>query len=532
MTITKEQLTELTERINERLLEFGPQMFNELTQGVVRLVHDEIEAWWEADDRPAARLKPVDPAVGDPMMDGFHTGYTLGFERGKDAAKPATFDAGTVPEHAREILGRWIQLMAALVADMRAAGDTDGSARLITEALTIRAIFDLYNYGTIQDDDDADVDPGPDFDGGFYMRTPEGNTVHVNGDPNMAEETAAALGEMMDAVVKQHIPKDDRILTPQERLAEAREKRPFVLTEEIKAEREAKARAFWGDEEIDRAIAAGEYPKHDPSPDSSQKSVKNDGDVLPPSVAATLGPEHTIVTPLKPAATHPWKNRVDGKPSSPIGRDRLTDPDVARDKLATAITSSEADGLRARLAQKPRSLAEVDADRECQEAIDALRAMAVGGNMPTMLRWDNEKPSHFPQAQHLLKKLGLSSWIALADLVGLRTGGRGRQGEREEEDESIGADDEPDAALEPGEEVRSLRMTADEKAAQLREILYALQDMAVDGTMPSINDWNLNRPAHLPIWQTILNRWPAVRSWGEMAGRAKLQYDGKRKKSA
>lgn len=38
---------------------------------------------------------------------------------------------------------------------------------------------------------------------GFWTTTPAGHTVHVNGDPNMPEETRLALCQLMDAYHKQ-----------------------------------------------------------------------------------------------------------------------------------------------------------------------------------------------------------------------------------------------------------------------------------------------------------------------------------------
>jgi hypothetical protein len=37
---------------------------------------------------------------------------------------------------------------------------------------------------------------------GFWTKTPGGETIHINGDPNMSEETAQALGAVMDTLVK------------------------------------------------------------------------------------------------------------------------------------------------------------------------------------------------------------------------------------------------------------------------------------------------------------------------------------------
>lgn len=38
---------------------------------------------------------------------------------------------------------------------------------------------------------------------GFYTQTESGRTIHINGDPNMSEETRLALVAVMEAAVKQ-----------------------------------------------------------------------------------------------------------------------------------------------------------------------------------------------------------------------------------------------------------------------------------------------------------------------------------------
>lgn len=74
-----QQLTELTNRINERLAEFGEGVFSVMPAGVVRLVHGVIEEWWEADEKAWPKI-PAD----DPVLDA----YSMGYERGKEVAKP------------------------------------------------------------------------------------------------------------------------------------------------------------------------------------------------------------------------------------------------------------------------------------------------------------------------------------------------------------------------------------------------------------------------------------------------------------
>ena len=40
---------------------------------------------------------------------------------------------------------------------------------------------------------------------GFWTKTPEGHTIHINGDPAMSEETRFALSVMMDKLTKEFV---------------------------------------------------------------------------------------------------------------------------------------------------------------------------------------------------------------------------------------------------------------------------------------------------------------------------------------
>lgn len=76
------------------------------------------------------------------------------------------------------------------------------------------------------------------------------------------------------------------------------------------------------------------------------------------------------------------------------------------------------------------------------------------------------------------------------------------------------------------EDVKTLRMGADERAAQLREIVGRLQDMADHGEMPSMAVWDERKPTHLPKADAITKRWDF--SWGELAAYCHLKFTGKR----
>lgn len=169
---------------------------------------------------------------------------------------------------------------------------------------------------------------------------------------------------------------------------------------------------------------------------------------LTDSTTATLGPEHTVVTPLrnavKPDAAHPWKRRVDGKPSNPIGRDRapetLLDPDAAREKVATAIASGS--GALVEAIKRPRTLADVDAESfdlpapharaygnkvvpSREQVIAELQRQAMGGVMPSMDAFNVAKPANWATAQAHMVRMGLT-WGELAQEAGLKFRGRER----------------------------------------------------------------------------------------------------------
>lgn len=64
MKLTGDELKELTERINARLLEFGDKVFDPVAPGVVRLIHSVLGEW-EADR--AVACEP-DPAPVAPVL--------------------------------------------------------------------------------------------------------------------------------------------------------------------------------------------------------------------------------------------------------------------------------------------------------------------------------------------------------------------------------------------------------------------------------------------------------------------------------
>lgn len=345
--LTSEQLADLTELVNARIDEWESTVNvingNELSRGLVRLLHDVIVEWWEEDkvacppgDEKSAAAWPklAAPAVGNPMMDGFHAGYMMGFERGKDG------------------------------------------------------------------------------------------------------------------------PSDDE-------------------------------------------------------------------------VAVEIAEHESTISVAKPLANGS-RNGVEKYSSTPV-------------------TRNDSAGHRGRIPPTPE-----ETDYEWQQVMDALRAMAVGGNMPTILRWDNEKPSHLRVGYQLLQKFGLSSWIELANLAGLRTGGRGRQGKQdeeegdeeeeddlkedeEEEDDDHADDTKPKRKRPNGKHTPRRRLMGYEQAQTLPSgrrgnVLPTLDDLiarvkwtAMGGVMPTQAAFNDAKPASWATATAHLTRLGI--SWAELAELAGLKHN-------
>lgn len=91
MSLTTEQLKELTERINARLSEFEMLNMPKLSRGVVRIAQEEIMRFWDEDVVAHALPWPQPPAPtqrvpeGELMLDG----YYIGLQRGREEAARA-----------------------------------------------------------------------------------------------------------------------------------------------------------------------------------------------------------------------------------------------------------------------------------------------------------------------------------------------------------------------------------------------------------------------------------------------------------
>jgi hypothetical protein len=100
------------------------------------------------------------------------------------------------------------------------------------------------------------------------------------------------------------------------------------------------------------------------------------------AVAAVLGPEHVVVSPLREP-----------------GRAALPPSAEARQRL-------------------------------WEEVAAALRAMAVDGRIPSILTWRDQRPKHLPRARDVMARFGYDNWAEVARAAGLRFGdeGKGRKG--------------------------------------------------------------------------------------------------------
>lgn len=113
---------------------------------------------------------------------------------------------------------------------------------------------------------------------------------------------------------------------------------------------------------------------------------------------STLGPEHVVVTPLKP--TPP-------------------DPDVAREKLANALANGSGGALEQAM----------DRDKKAEQLraiIYELQDMAVDEVMPSMNFWNSAKPPHLPLAAALLARHNLT-WNRLAEYAKLESRAQGQK---------------------------------------------------------------------------------------------------------
>lgn len=124
------------------------------------------------------------------------------------------------------------------------------------------------------------------------------------------------------------------------------------------------------------------------------------GVTLSESAVATLGPEHTVVTPVPPEAS----------------------PEVAEGSL-----EGRSVGL---VPRRPRTLGEADEILDLaqgselkaallREILGELQVMSKGGEMPSMVEYDERRPLHLGNARAITVRYKLT-WARLAECANLR----------------------------------------------------------------------------------------------------------------
>lgn len=164
----------------------------------------------------------------------------------------------------------------------------------------------------------------------------------------------------------------------------------------------------WRAERVPVVNMNGNGKHNDPEPAEYEAYDDPHEELVQWRPAATLGPEYTMVTPLKP------------KPP---------EADVAREKIAVALANGS-DGELAALVNRAqrapaRTLGDVDKRSRQQvghngnvlptreQVIKAVQEMAMGGVMPSQNTFNESKPANWATASAHLQRLNMS-WNDLA----------------------------------------------------------------------------------------------------------------------
>lgn len=248
--------------------------------------------------------------------------------------------------------------------------------------------------GALEDDEDEDTDLSPDFDGGFYTRTPNGHTIHVNGSPDMSEETAQAIRELADKVHemmerKMEAAAESILRKGDEKLTDGAE--PYTDTWQAAVVGMPDGKAFYAELERRRI----EQEQEDEAP------------TLSPAAAATLGPEHVVVTPLVPRrAVAPLAEDAPAFDYTPGG--------VTLRKAGRREPSGRGHNHTKELPKGRRGNVLPAAD----DMVALVREIAMAGVMPTMASFDLSKPGNWAAATSQLQRLGIT-WEDLRKQAGL-----------------------------------------------------------------------------------------------------------------
>lgn len=92
--LTKEQLQQLTDAVNERFAEFDPGKFAPLPLGAVRIMTDVIKTWHREKEESWAMQRISDVTITHEMvMKLSEQGYARGYEAAKSEKSPVREEA-------------------------------------------------------------------------------------------------------------------------------------------------------------------------------------------------------------------------------------------------------------------------------------------------------------------------------------------------------------------------------------------------------------------------------------------------------
>lgn len=319
MSLTKEQLTGLTELLNERRREFSIDRLHPLSPGEVRLILCAVEEW-QLDQ---------DMEVVEEYAESRKQAYDNGYQDGLVAAETKTHD---------QAFTRGFEYGVKIAKDK--AEDFDSQAE--AHALATEGVNEGYNKG---------------WQDGRISRERELALLN-GGSQNDVEEYSDSTEADGD-----HGPDGDYLQETEGEKAEYFETHPE------------------------------ERPEYN-SWDGNQPAP------ISPTAAATLGPEHTVVTPLVPRRNAEF---VPGGVT--LGGNREPQFDFTPKPMGNS---------------RPRKLERDHVMPTVEQLVAELKRQAAGTkDMPTKTTFDTARPANWGTAQAQISRLDLS-WEALAEKAGLK----------------------------------------------------------------------------------------------------------------
>lgn len=418
--LTSEQLAEFTRRINARIAEFDTSVLNKLSAGVARLAYDEFCRWQDEQEQKEVAA------------------YNKGYEEGYSAGMTVNA-AVTAISHVHGPTGAAI----AEVGTISVHNNGDGTAEFDHEGTPIHFRITLdddeanmdryfrgwnagYDHAMAQlagdDDDEPDDDgPEPEPQSPSFVVDPEWESKGIicgNDPDDLGVGARMTIAVPSDDDDPEPDPATSGNATPQGGIGA--EITP-VLPPKMDGKLTRPLPPSNGFVPMEQELGADAYTiPTEPTPAVSEQA------------AATLGPEHVVVNPVKP------------KPK-PIGtaRDPLPDPDVARERIAHALANGS-NGDLVKAINKPRTLAEADAtlrggvgaDEDAdpdaipkrgrkhnvvnyEQMLTELQRQAMAGVMPSQADFNYSKPAVWPVASSLCARFG-ASWDELRQAAGLK----------------------------------------------------------------------------------------------------------------